>query len=64
MPANRHVKQTLPPSLDGLPSQAVISYFVKATVQRAAILKENFRAVSLHAARLHASAYVYVRFQL
>lgn len=43
---NRHVKKTLPPSLNGLPGQAEINYFVKATVQRPAFYKENFRAVS------------------
>ncbi|KAI4216469.1 MAG: hypothetical protein LQ351_000958 [Letrouitia transgressa] len=46
MPHNtdRHIKKTLPPSLNGLPGQAEIRYYVKATVQRAAFYKENFRA--------------------
>lgn len=49
MPHNtdRHIKKTLPPSLNGLPGQAEIRYYVKATVQRAAFYKENYRAVSL-----------------
>lgn len=42
---NNHVKKTLPPSLNGLPGEAEIRYFVKATVQRPAFYKENFRAV-------------------
>ncbi|KAL9613150.1 MAG: hypothetical protein Q9167_002315 [Letrouitia subvulpina] len=46
MPHNtdRHIKKTLPPSLNGLPGQAEIRYYVKATVQRAAFYKENYRA--------------------
>ena len=43
---NAHVKKILPPSLGGLPGEAEIQYYVKATVQRAAFYKENFRAVS------------------
>ena len=43
---NRHVKQTLPPSLNGFPGEGEIRYYVKVTVQRAAFYKENFRAVS------------------
>ena len=42
----KHVKKTLPPSLSGFPGEAEIRYFVKATVQRPAFYKENFRAVS------------------
>ncbi|KAF6237441.1 hypothetical protein HO173_004331 [Letharia columbiana] len=41
---NKHVKKTLPPSLNGLPGEAEIHYYVKATVQRPAFYKENFRA--------------------
>ncbi|KAL8688749.1 MAG: hypothetical protein Q9218_005413 [Villophora microphyllina] len=41
---DRHVRQTLPPSLHRFEDQAVIRYFVKATVQRPAFYKENFRA--------------------
>lgn len=41
----RHVKTALPPSLNGLPGQAEIRYYVKVTVQRPAFYKENFRAV-------------------
>ncbi|KAI4252641.1 MAG: hypothetical protein LQ352_004164 [Teloschistes flavicans] len=42
---DRHVRQTLPPSLHPFQDQAVIRYFLKATVQRAAFYKENFRTV-------------------
>ena len=42
---NRHVKRPLPPSLTGFPGLAEIRYFVKATAQRAAFYKENFRTV-------------------
>ncbi|KAL9576834.1 MAG: hypothetical protein Q9212_006778 [Teloschistes hypoglaucus] len=42
---DRHVRQTLPPSLHRFEDQAVIRYFLKATVQRPAFYKENFRAV-------------------
>ncbi|MCJ1309447.1 hypothetical protein MMC25_003107 [Agyrium rufum] len=38
-----HVKKTLPPSLTGFPGEAEIRYFVKATVQRPAFFKENYR---------------------
>lgn len=41
---SRHVKQTLPPTLTGFPGEAEISYFVKATVARQGLLKENPRA--------------------
>lgn len=44
---NRHVKRTLPPTLTGFAGQAAIRYYVKATVQRPAFYKENFRAVSI-----------------
>ena len=44
--ANAHVKKILPPSLGGMPGEAEIQYYVKATVQRPAFYKENFRAVS------------------
>ena len=43
--ANAHVKKILPPSLGGMPGEAEIQYYVKATVQRPAFYKENFRAV-------------------
>lgn len=42
---NRHLKRPLPPSLVGFPGEAEIRYFVKATAQRAAFYKENFRTV-------------------
>ena len=42
---NRHVKKPLPPTLSGFPGEAEIQYFLKATVQRPAFYKENFRAV-------------------
>ncbi|KAI4183750.1 MAG: hypothetical protein L6R41_005213 [Letrouitia leprolyta] len=41
---DRHVRKTLPPSLHGFNDQAIIRYYVKATVQRAAFYKENFRS--------------------
>ena len=44
--ANAHIKKILPPSLGGMPGEAEIQYYVKATVQRPAFYKENFRAVS------------------
>ena len=40
---NAHVKKTLPPTLGGHPGEAEIQYYVKATVQRPAFYKENFR---------------------
>ncbi|KAL8727163.1 MAG: hypothetical protein Q9181_005805 [Wetmoreana brouardii] len=43
--SDRHVKQTLPPTLHAFQDQAVIRYYLKATVQRPAFYKENFRAV-------------------
>ena len=39
-----HVKQTLPPSLSGFPGEAEIRYYVKVTVNRPSIFKENPRA--------------------
>ena len=41
--ANGHVKKTLPPTLGGMPGEAEIQYYVKATVQRPAFYKENWR---------------------
>ena len=38
-----HVKKTLPPTMGGFPGQAEIQYFIKATVQRPAFYKENWR---------------------
>ncbi|EME46644.1 hypothetical protein DOTSEDRAFT_70604 [Dothistroma septosporum NZE10] len=43
-PAQRHVKKTLPPTLNGFPGEAEIRYFVKCTVNRHSIFKENARA--------------------
>lgn len=43
---NRHVKKTLPPSLEGIPGQMEIEYYVKVTVQRPAFYKGNFRQAS------------------
>jgi hypothetical protein len=40
----RHVKRTLPPSLTGFPGEAEIRYFVKVTVQRPGIFRENRRS--------------------
>ncbi|OAA54792.1 hypothetical protein SPI_08663 [Niveomyces insectorum RCEF 264] len=39
----RHIKQTLPPSFTGYLGQATIRYFLKATVQRPGLFKENWR---------------------
>ncbi|GAO15638.1 uncharacterized protein UV8b_04822 [Ustilaginoidea virens] len=39
----RHVTRTLPPSLTGFPTEAEIRYYIKVTVQRPGILKENWR---------------------
>lgn len=44
-PPERHVKQTLPPSLNGFPGEAEIRYFVKVTVNRPQFYKENPRVV-------------------
>ncbi len=38
-----HVKQTLPPSFTGFPKQAEIRYYIKVTIQRPGIFKENWR---------------------
>lgn len=43
VPHCRHVERTLPPSLTGFPGEAEIKYFVKVTVQRPSIFKENRR---------------------
>ncbi|KAK4551834.1 hypothetical protein LTR86_010830 [Recurvomyces mirabilis] len=43
-PPTQHVKKTLPPTLSGFPGEAEIRYFVKATVARSSIFKENPRA--------------------
>ena len=42
----QHVKQTLPPSLNGFPGEAEIRYFVKVTVNRPQFFKENPRAMA------------------
>lgn len=39
----RHATATLPPSLTGFPMQAEIRYYIKVTVQRPGLLKENWR---------------------
>ncbi|OAA50736.1 Immunoglobulin E-set [Cordyceps fumosorosea ARSEF 2679] len=39
----RHVTKTLPPSLSGVYNDAEIRYYIKVTVQRPGILKENWR---------------------
>jgi hypothetical protein len=38
-----HVKKTLPPTLVGFPGEAEIRYYVKATVSRPSLFKENVR---------------------
>ncbi len=38
-----HVKKTLPPSFTGFPGEAEIRYYVKVTIQRPGIFKENWR---------------------
>ena len=40
----RHVKRTLPPSLTGFPGEAEIRYYVKVTVNRPSLFKENRRS--------------------
>jgi hypothetical protein len=45
-PPTQHVKATLPPSIY-YPGEAEIRYYVKVTVNRPSILKENPRQVSL-----------------
>ncbi|CAJ2503323.1 Uu.00g107170.m01.CDS01 [Anthostomella pinea] len=39
----QHVKSTLPPSLTGFPQEAEIRYYIKVTIQRPGIFKENWR---------------------
>ncbi|KAM0512433.1 hypothetical protein ACHAPE_008883 [Trichoderma viride] len=39
----RHATATLPPSLTGYPMAAEIRYYIKVTVQRPGLLKENWR---------------------
>ncbi|KAG5973761.1 hypothetical protein E4U55_000304 [Claviceps digitariae] len=39
----QHVTRTLPPSLTGYPMEAEIRYYIKVTVQRPGLLKENWR---------------------
>jgi hypothetical protein len=43
-PNTSHVKQTLPPSLTGFPGEADIKYYVKVTVNRPSLFKENARS--------------------
>lgn len=40
----KHVKRTLPPSLTGFPGEAEIRYYIKVTVQRPSLFKENRRS--------------------
>lgn len=39
----QHVTKTLPPSFTGFPRQAEIRYYIKVTIQRPGLFKENFR---------------------
>ncbi len=39
----RHVKATLPPSLTGFPAEAEVRYYVKVTIQRPGLFRENWR---------------------
>ncbi|PHH58569.1 hypothetical protein CDD81_5207 [Ophiocordyceps australis] len=39
----KHITRTLPPSLTGYPMEAEIRYYIKVTVQRPGLLKENWR---------------------
>lgn len=39
----QHVKSTLPPSLTGFPQEAEIRYYIKVTIQRPSLFKENWR---------------------
>ncbi|KAH8893535.1 hypothetical protein GQ53DRAFT_745780 [Thozetella sp. PMI_491] len=39
----RHVTKTLPPSFTGFPRQAEIRYYIKVTIQRPGLFKENWR---------------------
>ncbi|KAB8216791.1 hypothetical protein BDV33DRAFT_178328 [Aspergillus novoparasiticus] len=43
---HRHVKKTLPPSLNSFPQMADIKYYVKATVVRPQFYKENIRTIT------------------
>lgn len=38
-----HVKKTLPPSFTGFPGEAEIRYYVKVTIQRPGMFRENWR---------------------
>ncbi|KAI6456472.1 hypothetical protein MCOR16_001052 [Pyricularia oryzae] len=38
-----HVNKQLPPTFTGLPHQAEVGYYVKVTIQRPGLLKENWR---------------------
>lgn len=40
-----HIKQLLPPTLSGFPGEAEIKYFVKVTVERPSLFKENYRHI-------------------
>lgn len=42
----QHLKSTLPPSLTGFPGEAEIRYYVKVTVSRPSLFKENPRATA------------------
>ncbi|KAH9863951.1 hypothetical protein J1614_009884 [Plenodomus biglobosus] len=44
--ATHHIKTTLPPSLAGFPGEAEIRYFVKVTVNRPSLFKENPRSIA------------------
>ncbi|KAL8671265.1 MAG: hypothetical protein Q9168_004234 [Polycauliona sp. 1 TL-2023] len=44
---DRHIKKTLPPTLHAFQDQAIIRYYIKATVVRPAFYKENFRTEHL-----------------
>lgn len=39
----KHVTKTLPPSFTGFPRQAEVRYYIKVTIQRPGLFKENFR---------------------
>ncbi|KAJ2903567.1 putative arrestin-like protein [Zalerion maritima] len=39
----KHVLRTLPPSLTGFPREAEIRYYIKVTIQRPGLFKENWR---------------------
>ncbi|GAM90735.1 hypothetical protein ANO11243_087800 [Dothideomycetidae sp. 11243] len=44
-PPTSHLRRPLPPTLRGFPGEAEIRYYLKATVARTSILKENIRAI-------------------